>query len=342
MYIFRNKKIKTTLIVLVILALIVFVSSIYIKHSLKHPFKSTANNEFEVKKGDNFYSIIQRLKSQGKLNNAFIAKVYIKYKNVPGRIKPGIYMLSNDISMSDFVHNLNNGIFDGNYVKVTIPEGFTLTQIGDRLQQKGVISSSDFVKACSSYSLPSYVKDDSKRKYKLEGFLFPDTYEIKKGTKGSDIIKLMLDRFELEMKNIAKTDNVTVDENKYDEIINVASLVEKEAYRDQDRTVIASVFYNRLKKNMKLQSNVTVEYALGYHKEKLYNKDIAVASPYNTYYVNGLPEGPICSPGRKSIEAAINPSKTNYLYFLSYENGVSYFTDDYNKFLVEKKKLQGD
>lgn len=342
MYIFRNKKIKISLTVLIILALIVFVSSIYIKHSLKHPFKSTANNEFEVKKGDNFYSIIERLKAQGRLNNALISKAYIKYKNVPGKIKPGIYLLSNDISMSDFVHNLNNGIFDGNYVKVTIPEGFTLTQIGDRLQQKGIISSSDFIKACNSYSLPSYIKKDSKRKYQLEGFLFPDTYQIKKGESGSDIIKLMLDRFELAMKNIEKKDDVTVDESKYDNIINVASLVEKEAYRDQDRAVIASVFYNRLKKNMKLQSNVTVEYALGYHKEKLYNKDIAVASPYNTYYVNGLPEGPICSPGTKSIEAAINPSKTNYLYFLSYENGISYFTDNYNKFLVEKKKLQGD
>jgi UPF0755 protein len=93
---------------------------------------------------------------------------------------------------------------------------------------------------------------------------------------------------------------------------------------------------------MKLQSNVTVEYALGEHKEKLYNKDISVASPYNTYFINGLPEGPICNPGIKSIQAAVQPSNTNYLYFLSYENGISFFTDNYNKFLVEKKKLQGD
>jgi UPF0755 protein len=323
-----------------VFAVILITATVYVNHSLKHPFNVTSNKEFEVKKGDTFYSIITRLNSQGVMTNSLIVKAYIKYYKIPGIIKPGIYMLSNDISLKEFIHNVGIGAFDENYVKVTIPEGYNLAQIANRLEQQGVISKDGFIKACESYKLPTYVKNDSKRRYKLEGYLFPDTYELKKGTAGNDIIKLMLASFQNHMKLLAKKDNIS--EDKYDSIIDMASIIEMEAYKDEDRSTIASVFYNRIAKNMKLQSNVTVEYALGYHKEKLYNKDTAIKSPYNTYYVTGLPEGPICSPGIKSITAAAEPSSTNYVYFLSYDNGVSYFTADYNKFLAEKKKLQGN
>lgn len=336
------KKLKGLFITLIVIIVLALVSLIYIKNSLNHPFKVTGNKEFEVKTGDNFYSIISRLKSQGLLNNELIAKAYIKYEKVPGVVQPGLYTISDSISLSEFIHNVSAGEFDDNYIKVTIPEGYNISQIGDKLQERGVISKADFIKACENYALPSYIKNDSKRRYKLEGFLFPGTYDLKKGMAGKDIIKLMLNNFESQMKTLETQDNITINENDYDKIVNMASIIELEAYNDKDRPLIASVFYNRLNKNMKLQSNVTVEYALGIHKEKLYNKDISVDSPYNTYVVNGLPEGPICNPGIKSIRAAAEPSNTNYLYFLSYENGVSYFTDDYNKFLAEKKKLQGD
>ncbi|SMC21510.1 UPF0755 protein [Clostridium acidisoli DSM 12555] len=341
MYKTKNK-LKILSIIIVVLVVIALSFSLYVKHSLEHPFKVTNNKEFEVKKGDTFYSIIARLNSQGLMDNPLISKAYIKYNKVPGVIKPGLYMLSKDISLNKFIQDLSVGAYDKNYLKVTIPEGFNLAQIADRLQERGIISKDAFIKACEDYKTPSYIKEDSKRKYKLEGFLFPDTYELKKGMQGNDIIKLMLSHFENQMSLLQKKDKITIDKNDYDKIINMASIIELEAYKDEDRSVIASVFYNRLSKNMKLQSNVTVEYALGQHKEKLYNKDISVNSPYNTYVVNGLPEGPISSPGIKSIKAAVEPSNTNYLYFLSYENGVSYFTADYNAFLAEKKKLQGD
>ncbi|WP_035796636.1 endolytic transglycosylase MltG [Clostridium akagii] len=337
-----NKKVKIISIVIIALFVTLLVSTVYVGYSLKHPFKITNNKEFEVKKGDTFYSIITRLNSQGVMTNPLIVKAYIKYYKIPGIIKPGIYMLSSDISLKEFIHNVGAGTFDENYVKVTIPEGYNLSQIADKLQSQGILSKDNFIKACESYKLPSYVKDDNKRRYKLEGYLFPDTYELKKGMSGNDVIKLMLNSFKDHMNLLAKNDNITIDEDKYDSIVDMASVIEMEAYKDEDRATIASVFYNRISKNMKLQSNVTVEYALGYHKEKLYNKDTAIASPYNTYYVTGLPEGPICSPGIKSLRAAAEPSKTNYIYFLSYDNGVSYFTADYNKFLAEKKKLQGN
>ena len=103
--------------------------------------------------------------------------------------------------------------FDENYVKVTIPEGYNLDQIANKLEKKGVISKDGFIKACESYKLPTYVKNDSKRRYKLEGFLFPDTYELKKGTAGNDIVKLMLASFQKNMKLLAKKDNIS--EDKY-------------------------------------------------------------------------------------------------------------------------------
>jgi UPF0755 protein len=337
-----NNKLKFLSIIIAVLIVMVLISALYVKHSIDQPFNVTNNKEFEVKQGDTFYSIIARLNSQGIMPNPLIAKAYIKYNKVPGIIKPGFYMLSKDVSLSEFIHDVGVGAFDKNYVKVTIPEGFNLSQIAERLQNSGVISKDAFIKACEEYKVPSYIKQDSKRRYNLEGFLFPYTYELKKGMPGSDIIKLMLSQFENAMELLEEKDNITINQNDYDKIVNMASIIELEAYKDEDRSVIASVFYNRLSKNMKLQSNVTVEYALGEHKEKLYNKDISVASPYNTYFANGLPEGPICNPGIKSIQAAVQPSNTNYLYFLSYENGISFFTDNYNKFLAEKKKLQGD
>lgn len=335
-----RKKFRVLSLIIIVFAAIIVTTTVYVSHSLKHPFKVTNNKEFEVKKGDTFYSIITRLNSQGVMTNSLIVKAYIKYYKIPGIIKPGIYMLSSDISLTEFIHNVGLGAFDENYVKVTIPEGYNLSQIADKLQEQGIMSKDVFIKACESYKLPTYVKNDSKRRYKLEGYLFPDTYELKKGMTGNDAIKLMLTSFQEHMKLLAEKDNIS--EDKYDSIIDMASIIEMEAYKDEDRSTIASVFYNRIAKNMKLQSNVTVEYALGYHKEKLYNKDTALKSPYNTYYVTGLPEGPICNPGIKSIEAAAKPSNTNYVYFLSYDNGISYFTADYNKFLAEKKKLQGN
>ena len=156
---------------------------------------------------------------------------------------------------------------------------------------------------------------------------------------GNEIIKLMVDKFYSTINEINK--EKPIDMKKLDNIIIMASIVEGEASDKNERDKVASVFYNRLKKDMKLQSCATVLYSLGKHKEKLYDKDLEVQSPYNTYKVTGLPVGPICNPGKESIKAALSPAKTNYLYFVSNNDGTHFFTDDYNEFLKVKAVTQG-
>lgn len=228
-----------------------------------------------------------------------------------------------------------------NIVKVTIPEGFDIEHIAKTLDEKGIISKDEFLTSCKEYTLPSYIKKDSKRKYELEGYLFPDTYEFKKNTGGREIIDIFLNRFEYVINDIEKSNNMTMEDGKLDEIITMASIVEKEVKMEDERGKAASVFYNRLKKGMKLQSCATVLYALGYHKDKLSNNDLKVKSPFNTYIVKALPEGPICCPGKASIIAALKPNKTNFLYFVSNNDGTHTFTSSYKEFLNVKKKTQG-
>ncbi|MDP4145389.1 MAG: endolytic transglycosylase MltG [Bacillota bacterium] len=330
-----------------ILALISFVVIIltvfggYVKSVVQTPFSSSTGKEFEVKKGDTLYNVIDRLSLQGAVRNKLILKAYIKHAGFKVNIRPGLYMVYSGLSTTQFLYNLNNGIYDKNIIKVTIPEGYDLNQIAALLDEKGVIKKDEFLKSCLEYKLPSFIKDDGKRKFKLEGFLFPDTYQFKKGMKGNEVIDLMTTRFSQVIKDIQTKSGKQIEAGNIDNIVTMASIIEREAEQDDERKIISSVFYNRLNIKMKLQSCATVLYALGYHKDKLSIKDTEVKSIYNTYYVNGLPEGPICSPGRKSIEAALMPAETKYIYFVSENNGTHFFTDDYKKFEQEKKVTQG-
>ncbi|GAA0734578.1 endolytic transglycosylase MltG [Clostridium oceanicum] len=225
-------------------------------------------------------------------------------------------------------------------VNVTIPEGYNIEEIASKLESLNIINKKEFLHSVDIYKAPSYIKKDNKRKHQLEGFLFPDTYKFMKGEKGEDIIKTMLNRFEEVRKEIEDKNKIKIENKDIDKIMTMASVVEKEARVDSERGKVASVFYNRLNKNIKLESCATVIYALGYHKDKLLYKDLKVDSLYNTYLQKGMPVGPISNPGRKSIEAAVKPDKTNYLYFVSKNDGTHFFTNDYNEFLKMKKKTQ--
>lgn len=332
---FNKRKIS----ILICFLAVIFIVLLYLNSVIRNPFKVNNKYRFEVKKDDNLYKIIDRLDKNDLIKNKILLKAYVKYKKFPGEIKPGFYSIKAGENMNSLVKDMNNGNFDATYVKVTIPEGFQITQIANTLDKKGIISSDKFLKACTEYNIPAYIKNDSNRKYKLEGYLFPDTYEFKKNTPGKVIIDTMLQRFKSEIDSIKKEPGIKID--NLDKIITMASIVESEAKVQNERAVISSVFYNRMKINMKLQSCATVEYALGYHKDKLTDKDISVKSNYNTYLVNGLPEGPICSPGRASIIAALKPDNTDYIYFVSKNDGTHFFTKDYNAFLKEKGKTQG-
>jgi len=335
-----KKKLILLTITLVILCIIGYKIYSDALSVIKHPLISSEENvEVKVNSGDSLNNIINNLNSDNKIGNTFLIKWYIKKHNLNTNIKPGTYSISKDVSIENFVNNLNNGKYNENAVKVTIPEGYDINKIADLLQEKQIINKEDFLSAIKTYNLPSYIKKDSNRKYNLEGYLFPDTYEFTKGMKAKDIIDVMVKNFETVLNTIKTKNNITLPDEKLDEKIIMASIVEHEAEASSERSTVASVFYNRININMKLQSCATVEYVLGVHKTVYSEKDISVQSLYNTYNVSGLPVGPICNPGKESILAALAPAKTNYLYFVSRFDGTKshFFSDNYNQFLKDKK-----
>lgn len=317
---------------------------------IKHPFINKQSKfEVKVKSGDTINSIIDNLENKKNTFEGYVIKWYIKKEKFDTNIKPGSYYFSNEVTIEKFMSNLRSGLYNENAVKVTIPEGYNLEQIAKLLEDKKVISKEEFLKACSNYTLPSYIKEDSKRKYALEGFLFPDTYEFLYNMNGKDIIDAMTSRFEYVFKEAQKNKNLSVKNEDIDKIVIMASIIEKEVSDKNERGEAASVFYNRISKKMKLESCATVLYALGVediyklHKDgRLYYNDLKVNSPYNTYLIDGLPEGPISNPGIACIEAALDPSKTDYLYFVSTNDGKHFFTSDYKKFEEMKTKYQGN
>ncbi|MGO5075403.1 endolytic transglycosylase MltG [Clostridium sporogenes] len=342
----KNKSRLIILVMTIVAVLAVSFVSIkyYDKKILKAPLKADGNEvvKIVVDKDQSLNDVIEKIDKEGKIKSKRILKNYIKKVQAPQKVVPGEYVFSVNLNAYNLLLNLKEGIYDNRPIKVTIPEGYNIDEIGNKLEKQGIIKKEDFIKSIKKYKTPSFIKEDKNRKYPLEGYLFPDTYEFSKGMQGDKIIDKMLDRFNYVIKEIEKENNTKIKDEDIDKLINMASVIEKEAEKDGERGKVASVFYNRIDKKMKMESCATVLYALGYHKDKLYYKDLKIKSPYNTYLNMGLPIGPICSPGKNSIKAALNPEKTEYLYFVSKNNGTHFFTKNYNDFLKVKKETQGD
>ncbi len=215
------------------------------------------------------------------------------FKKVATRtILPGIYAFSPSDTPEAIYQKLNRG--EVSSTRVTIPEGFTIKKIAARLKEKGVLTDeSEFLQLTEG----------------LEGQLFPDTYAFAKNVTAKEIISQLRGQFQKQVKALTLTREALI----------VASLIEREAETDEDRPKIAGVIYNRLKKNMRLQIDATVQYALPEHKGRLLFADLKVNSPYNTYLHAGLPPGPICSPGLPSLKAALAPETNDYLFYVQGE-----------------------
>jgi len=210
--------------------------------------------------------------------------------------------------------------------RVTIPEGYTVTQIEEILAEKGIVDRTRFREALKSedFSLP-YLSPAPRDPRHLEGFLFPATYEFPAGLAEKEIIGLMLQRFDAvltpELQRRSQAMGLSVRE-----VVTLASLVEREARLDEERPIIAAVFLNRLRRGMRLESCATIQYILGKQKEKLTYRDLQIPSPYNTYLHDGLPPGPIANPGLASIKAVLYPAEVDYLYFVARGDGSHYFS----------------
>ncbi|WP_139904433.1 endolytic transglycosylase MltG [Clostridium thermarum] len=340
-----KKLIKTIATIWIVVMVIIIGSRGYYISVINKPLKNIDATELKmtIKSGDTLNGVINRLNSQGNLKNSLLIRLYMKLNKVSFSVKQGDVVIPADATLAQMFDTLKN--FQGlptNVVRVMIPEGKNLEEIGKILEEKGVISYQDFVDTCLKYELPPYIKNNSKRKYALEGYLFPDTYDFTKVESGKDgraIIKIMLNNFERKIGEVG----LSLDEvDEIDKIVTLASIIEKEVKVEEERTLVSSVFANRLKIGMPLQSDPTVQYALGVHKEKLSLDDYKIDSPYNTYVVAGIPVGPISNPGKASIEAALNPEDTKYLYFCSRNDGTHEFNESFEKHNAAVLKYQSN
>lgn len=305
---------------LILLISILFTTAIYFPLEEN----STTQKVFNIPSGTNAKEIVYILeKNEIIRKNNYTFRILTKLLKLEDHLKYGEYNLSPSMNMPQILDKLVKG--EVIVYKITIPEGYTSSQIAELLEKNEVAEKEAFLKL---------VKDSEKTP---EGYLFPDTYEVPKKYGAEKMVKVMLANFNQVALVNKFTDKAEEIGFSLDEIIILASIIEKEAKFTEEKSKVSSVFHNRLKTGMKLQSCATIQYILEEPKEKLDENDLKIESPYNTYLYKGLPPEAICNPGLDSIMAALEPEEEDYLYFVLGENGRHIFSKTYQEHLKNKK-----
>lgn len=283
-----------------------------------------------IPRGSTFAAATDSLKHAALVSSPFLFRTYARFKKEDRNIKPGTYLLKRGTPWADILSALNGG--KGLVNTITIPEGFGLIQIVPVLAESLGVPVDSVNAAVRDSAMRARVGATAET---LEGYVFPDTYAFPVGTTARDAVLEMVKRFEREWKPEwnARLDSIGLDRNK---AVTLASIVEREARRPEERPVIAAVYLNRLRVGMLLQADPTVQFALGRHTPRVLLKDLEVDSPYNTYKYPGLPPGPIGSPGNPSLVAALNPAKVDYLYFVAAPDG----HHEFRKTLLEHEEAK--
>lgn len=333
------------IIAFVIIGILLFGLKKYVDNQLQ-PIATENIKEIQIiiPKGVSSNEIAKILKNNNLIRNEIIFRIYTKYEKMDGKFKAGKYVLNNGMTQEEIMEKLVAGGIAKDSITFTVPEGFELEQIAERLDEMNIANKNIFLELASkasNFSSEYEFLKDVPEGLSLEGYLYPDTYEVYTDVSEKDIIRKMLNRFDNlytdEIKAKAKGLNLELNQ-----VITLASIIEREGRADEEREIISAVFHNRLKTGMMLQSCATVQYILGERKPVLSNDDISIKSPYNTYINQGLPPGPIASPGIKSIEAAVNPADVNYMYFVFNEDetGTHTFSVTYDEHLKAINKIR--
>jgi UPF0755 protein len=306
------RKLFAFLVVLLVLAVGL---GLYVRRELHVPGSPAEGLIIEIPRGLGAREVIGLLKQKNVIRNPYVAVAYVFLRGTRHRLKAGEYSFDHPQTIPEVVNKLVSGQV---YLhKFTVPEGLTVEAIAQKWQEQGFGSAEEFRKA--AVAAVDLVHRFDEKAISVEGYLFPETYSFPAHTNARQAIEAMLARFQ---QVIAKLKETVPQEkwplNVHDTVI-LASLVETEAAQSEERSVIASVYLNRLKRHILLQCDPTVIYALAQadrYQGRLTLADLQFKSPYNTYVNAGLPPGPIASPGYPSLAAAIQPADTNYLYFV--------------------------
>lgn len=297
-------------------------------------FAPLSNNQqvlLDVSSGKTFYQVSRELQQKKLIRKAFYFKLLVKIFN-SHHLPAGEYKLSSSQSIFQQFQILRQG--QAHYTFVSFPEGLNHYEMAEVLKNNNFPQYEDFLKKVWDKQL---VKELLNQEFdSLEGYLFPETYPLNKYSSATTLIKSMVQNFLKNYHKVQKSHSLS-----RHQIITLASLIEKETSLIKEAPLVASVFYNRLKKNMKLQTDPTILYGMflnrGFSIEKnIRKKDILASTKYNTYVIKGLPPGPISNPGLQSLKASFNPAKTNYFYFVSRNDGSHDFSKNYEE---HKKKV---
>jgi UPF0755 protein len=294
--------------------------------------------EVTIEKGESFRQIAQALADAGVVRSGLALRLYGRMSQTAGQIKPGDYAFKGDERIPDVMRHLVKGDFI--VVTIIIPEGLTVHEIAERVGATGLVCEDEFEDAARDGQI---VRALGLMPLGAEGYLFPATYKFSPHAKTNDVLAAMLARFfqvltpDVEERMFA----AGLDPRR---LVTMASIVEKEAKAPAERPLIAGVFYNRLRLGMPLQSDPTAEYELDGAKESA-STAVHTSSAFNTYDFTGLPPGPIANPGLKSIEAALYPTQTDFLYFVAREGGTHVFSKSFDEhrraIALERKPTAG-
>lgn len=306
-----NNQLKKLVTLASIIGVIVLVFVLWWKNGVKPANSSDSSQQvFVVYKGQGIREISNELKKKGLIKDSVVFFLLVKKNGLDGKIQAGDFRISPSMSAFDIAQSLTHGTLD---IWVTVPEGKRAEEIAEILKNK----------------IPSYSPTWVETLRDNEGYLFPDTYLIPKDADIKLITSIMRNNFNTKFGLMKPTNKFTKEQ-----IVIIASLVEREAKFPEDRPLVASVITNRLDIGMALQIDATVQYLLGFQKDQhtwwkhnLSAEDLRINSSYNTYIHPGLPPGPIANPGESALNAAITPSRTNYLYYLSDKSGKNHYAN---------------
>ena len=337
----RRKPRKGTPAALIVLVVLVVIFAVAVVAGWYALYKPDASGiaagmpvEIVIESGSSTARIGEVLSAAGVIDNALMFRLKARSSESDGLLKAGTYSFATGSEYADVLARLAKGP-DIVYFDVVIPEGFTARQVAARFAAETGVPENELLAlvttGASQFAADRPYLNDANGG-SLEGFLFPATYRIKEGTTSQEIVGKMLDTFDENLAGVdltyATSKNLTV----FD-VVTIASILEREAKIAKERPLVASVIYNRLKADMRLQLCATVLYEMPAGTDKVSYEDTKRDTPYNTYVHDGLPPGPISNPGLASLEAAANPADTKYLYYvLTGKDGTQTFCETYDQF----------
>ena len=345
-----RKIVGITAAVLLLLVLVVGIGGyVYISSALK-PVNEEATKGIAVQipMGSGVTNISRILEDHEIIKNGKIFKYYAKFKN-ESQFQAGDYTFTQSMTLDEIIETLKTGkLYRTPVFTMTVPEGLTLEQIGEVVAKNSSHTAEEFLATVTNDAFveqmmaefPELITEEVKAehiRHDLEGYLYPATYPFyTENPTIEEIAETMISALNT-LVNDYKT-SIAEREMTVHQFLTFASLLEEEATATTDRETIASVFYNRLEIDMPLQTDPTVLYSLGEHKDRVLYADLEVENPYNTYKNTGLPPGPIAGAGKSSLEAAISPSETDYFYFLADQDGTNHFAKTYEEHLANVAK----